>query len=113
MNAKELLEYSVSRFNTIEGDTLRLSTGNVSHRAATIGVYANNVAEYIEVEMRDSGCAPSDAERDMLQKAVGWFRDIADLAARLTTGNVSHMGCTIRGKALRCKEYIQKRLNEK
>lgn len=107
MNAKELLEYSVSRFGTIESETLRLSSGNVSHHAATISVYAKNTAEYIEMEM--SACySLSNAESDMLQKVVGWLRDIADLASRLTSGNVSHMGCTIRGKALRCKEYIQK-----
>ena len=113
MKARELVEYSAERFGTIESNALRLTSGNVSHYGATIGVYAKNAAEYVEIEMRESDYAPSAAEHDMLQKSVGWFRDIADLAARLTTGNVSHMGCTIRGKALRCKEYLQKRLNEK
>ncbi|MBR1525231.1 MAG: hypothetical protein IJ640_01040 [Prevotella sp.] len=112
MTIRELVEYSAARFDTIANDARWLTSGNVSHRGATIGVYAKNAAKYIKLET-DSHHAPSAAELDMLQKSVGWLRDIADLAARLTTGNVSHMGCTIRGKALRCKEYLQKRLNEK
>ncbi|MBQ9340052.1 MAG: hypothetical protein IJS13_06950 [Paludibacteraceae bacterium] len=110
MNARELINYAKDRFAAIENMTIRLTSGNVSHHAATIGVYAKNTAEYIEIEMQDSGNAPIAVELDMLQMSVGWFRDIADLASRLTTGNVSHMGCTIRGKALRCKEYLNKHM---
>ena len=36
-----------------------------------------------------------------------WFEEIAEKASRLTTGNVSHLGATIRGLALNCTEYIE------
>lgn len=41
-------------------------------------------------------------------KLKDWFEDIADMCARLTSGNVSHLGVTIRGKAIRAAEYIDK-----
>lgn len=35
-----------------------------------------------------------------------WFEEIAEKASRLTTGNVAHLGATIRGLALNCAEWI-------
>ncbi len=48
------------------------------------------------------------AQKDLFEKAAGWFDDIADIAGRLTTGNVSHMAPTIKGKATRSAEFIRK-----
>ena len=45
---------------------------------------------------------------DLTEKSIGWFNDIADMCQRLTTGNVSHMSATIRGKAIRCAEFLNK-----
>ncbi len=45
---------------------------------------------------------------DLTDKAICWFNDIAEMCQKLTTGNVSHMGATIRGKAIRCAEYLNK-----
>ena len=46
----------------------------------------------------------------MLESAISWFDDIADMCAKLTSGNVSHQGASIRGKAIRAAEYIKKRM---
>ncbi len=108
MNAVELIDYSVQRFRTIEEYTQRLTTGNVSHLGATIACYARNTAEYIEIEKASEEFMPTPLDSDITAKTIDWLRDIADLASRLTSGNVAHMGCTIRGKAIRCYEYIQK-----
>ncbi len=42
------------------------------------------------------------------EKIIQWFNDIAEMCSRLTTGNVSHLGATIKGKAIRAAEYIEK-----
>lgn len=41
--------------------------------------------------------------KDML---VYWFEDIEELSSKLTSGNVSHQGATIRNKAIRCITFI-------
>ena len=41
--------------------------------------------------------------KDML---VYWFEDIEELSSKLTSGNVSHQGATIRNKAIRCSKFI-------
>ena len=43
--------------------------------------------------------------RDML---ISWFEDIEDTCSKLTSGNVSHQGATIRNKATRCTTFIKK-----
>ena len=43
--------------------------------------------------------------RDML---ISWFEDIEDTCNKLTSGNVSHQGATIRNKAIRCTTFIKK-----
>ena len=42
--------------------------------------------------------------KDML---VYWFEDIEELSSKLTSGNVSHQGATIRNKAIRCSNFIK------
>lgn len=41
--------------------------------------------------------------KDML---VYWFEDIEELSSKLTSGNVSHQGATVRNKAIRCITFI-------
>lgn len=50
--------------------------------------------------------------KEILEKSYGWLNDIADMCQRLTTGNVSHLGATIRGKAVRAAEFINKHKEE-
>ena len=51
-----------------------------------------------------------DSYDGMLERAISWFEDIAEMCAKLTSGNVSHQGASIRGKAIRAAEYIKKRM---
>lgn len=51
-----------------------------------------------------------DSYEDMLERAISWFDDIAEMCNKLTTGNVSHQGASIKGKAIRAAEYIKKRM---
>lgn len=51
-----------------------------------------------------------DSYESMLEKSIFWFEDIAEMCAKLTSGNVSHQGTSIRGKAIRSAEYIRKRM---
>ena len=51
-----------------------------------------------------------DSYEGMLECAISWFEDIADMCAKLTSGNVSHQCSSIRGKAIRAAEYIKKRM---
>lgn len=49
--------------------------------------------------------------QELLEKSVQWFNDIAELCSKLTSGNVSHLGATIKGKAIRSAEFIEKHKN--
>ena len=51
-------------------------------------------------------------DREVLELARCWFEDIKEKCSKLTTGNVSHMGATIRGLAKYCVEYIDMHFNE-
>ena len=51
-----------------------------------------------------------DSYESMLESAICWFEDIAEMCAKLTSGNVSHQGVSIRGKAIRAAEYIKRRM---
>lgn len=42
------------------------------------------------------------------EKAIEWFNDIAEMCGKLTSGNVSHLAATIKGKAIRSADYIEK-----
>ena len=35
--------------------------------------------------------------KDIKEKAIEWFNDIAELCGKLTSGNVSHLAATIKG----------------
>ena len=50
--------------------------------------------------------------KDIKEKTIEWFNDIAELCSKLTSGNVSHLGTTIRGKAIRAAEFIEKHKND-
>lgn len=67
-----------------------------SHEGMSIG-------EVIHIEGKGSVSSLS-----LVDKAARWFNDIADMCQRITTGNLSHMGATIRGKAIRAAEFINK-----
>ena len=51
-------------------------------------------------------------DREVLELARCWFEDIKEKCSKLTTGNVSHMGATIRGLAKNSVEYIDMHFNE-
>ena len=51
-----------------------------------------------------------DTYNGMLDSAISWFEDIAEMCTKLTSGNVSHQGASIRGKSIRAAEYIKKRM---
>lgn len=38
---------------------------------------------------------------------MSWFEDIEDACSKLTSGNVSHQGATVRNKAIRCSKFIK------
>lgn len=40
------------------------------------------------------------------EKIIKWLDSIAEEAGRLTSGNASHLGASIKGRATRGKEYI-------
>ena len=98
-------EYAALWFEDVAEKTERLTSGNVSHQGNTIRGLARNSAEFLEKW--------GDKDDDLQAKCIGWFNDISDLCMRLTSGNVSHMRATIRGKAIRCAEYVRKHINDK
>lgn len=98
------LQYAVLWFREIAEHCDNLTSGNVSHNGGMIRGYARDAAHYIRTSF------PSPTDDTLKDKAVGWFEDIYDLSLRLTSGNVSHMAATIKGKAIRAAEFIEKRL---
>lgn len=44
---------------------------------------------------------------------VSWFENIEELSSKLTSGNVSHQGATIRNKAIRCSKFIKEHCKTK
>lgn len=46
-------------------------------------------------------------DKDLKDMLVSWFKDIEDISSKLTSGNVSHQGPTIRNKAARCINFIK------
>lgn len=106
MKANELIELAQDYFLRIEEMTHRLTTGNVSHQGATIRAYARSAAECLEIELKD--ISSSEYEYELIRKAKIWFQQAERYAARLTSGNVSHLGCGLRGFVLRSREYLIK-----
>ena len=46
-------------------------------------------------------------QKELKDILVFWFGDIEELSNKLTSGNVSHQGATIRNKAVRCSKFIK------
>lgn len=55
----------------------------------------------------------NQTDKEVLELCVEWFGYIVERCDRLTSGNVSHDGRSIRGLAKSCKEYVEKHLNKK
>lgn len=104
MKANELIDLSISYFERIAEMTHRLTTGNVSHQGATIRAYARSAAECLEIESKDI----VSSEYELIRLSKIWFRQIERMAARLTSGNVSHSGYGLRQFVLRCREDLIK-----
>ena len=45
-------------------------------------------------------------DKELKDMLVSWFENIEDNCSKLTSGNVSHQGATIRNKAIRCIVFI-------
>ena len=45
--------------------------------------------------------------KELKEMLVYWFEDIEKLSSKLTSGNVSHQGATVRNKAIRCSKFIK------
>ena len=45
-------------------------------------------------------------DKELKDILVSWFEDIEELSSKLTSGNVSHQGATVRNKAIRCITFI-------
>ena len=46
-------------------------------------------------------------DKELKDMFISWFEDIENISSKLTSGNVSHQGPTIRNKALRCTKFIK------
>ena len=46
-------------------------------------------------------------DKELKNMLVSWLEDIEELSSKLTSGNVSHQGATIRNKAIRCSKFIK------
>lgn len=46
-------------------------------------------------------------DKDLKDMLISWFEDIESISSKLTSGNVSHQGPTIRNKAVRCAKFIK------
>lgn len=47
-------------------------------------------------------------DRELLDKAIHWFRIIADDMERITSGNLPHNAPVTKGRAIRAYEYLEK-----
>ncbi len=52
-------------------------------------------------------------DKELKDMLVSWFENIEDVSSRLTSGNVSHQGATIRNKAIRCANFIKEHCKTK
>lgn len=48
-------------------------------------------------------------DKELKEVLISWFEDIEDACIKLTSGNVSHQGATIKNKAIRCATFIKER----
>ena len=49
-----------------------------------------------------------ETDSELLDRAIGWLNVIAECSGKITSGDASHMGMTVKGKALRSIEFINK-----
>lgn len=49
-----------------------------------------------------------ETDSQLLDRAIGWFGDVIEKSERLTSGNVSHQGATIRAFAKNCIEFLNR-----
>ena len=69
-----------------------------------VGIYFNDLYDIV--------CKDKLLYESLLEKSVQWFNGISELCSKLTSGNVSHLGATIRGTAIRAAEFIEKHKNQ-
>lgn len=67
----------------------------------------NLILDAIKELQQEQPDSPSLTERSIV-----WFENIAANAKRLSAGNVSHLGPTIVGMAIRSKEFLEKHKQE-
>lgn len=48
------------------------------------------------------------SDKELLDKAIYWFKTIAADMEHITSGNLPHRAATIRGHAVRACEFIEK-----
>lgn len=46
-------------------------------------------------------------DKELKDMLISWFENVEDTCSKLTSGNVSHQGATIRNKAIRCTAFIK------
>lgn len=46
-------------------------------------------------------------DKELKDMLVSWFENIEEISSKLTTGNVSHQGPSIRNKAIRCANFVK------
>ena len=71
-----------------------------------------NSPQFYRVKPEQKYCPFKDVEEYIIEKElkdmlVSWFEDIDELSSKLTSGNVSPQGATIRNKAIKCYKFIK------
>ncbi len=51
-------------------------------------------------------------KKELLEKAIYWFRVIAEDMGRITSGNLPHNSATTKGRAIRAYEFLEKHKND-
>lgn len=49
---------------------------------------------------------------ELLDKAINWFKVIAEDMDRITSGNLPHRVATTKGRAIRAYEFLEKHKND-
>lgn len=47
-------------------------------------------------------------DKELLDKAINWFKVIADDMEHITSGNLPHCAATTKGRAIRAYEFLEK-----
>ena len=51
-------------------------------------------------------------DKELLEKAIYWFRVIAEDMERITSGNLPHNAATTKGRAIHAYEFLEKHKND-